>query len=72
MHNISLKNEIKRDKVACRVKTNTTGAKKNTTLSHYFSEKFKTNTLQGHKRYMKIFEFEINNLCIQILAAKMT
>ena len=30
------------------------------------------NTLQGYKRYMKIFEFEINNLCIQILAAKMT
>ena len=37
---------------------------------HYFSEKFKTNTLQRHKRYMKIFELEINNLRIQIFAAK--
>ena len=47
-------------------------ATKNTTSSHYFSQKFKTNTLQGHKRYMKIFELEINNLRIQILAAKTT
>ena len=36
------------------------------------AKKCKTNTLQGHKRYMKIFELEINNLRIQILAAKMT
>ena len=43
---------------------------KNAISSHYFSKKFKTNTLQGHKRYMEIFEFEINNLSIQILAAK--
>ena len=50
-------------------KTNTT---RTTTSSNYFSEKFKTNTLQGHKRSMKIFEFEINNLRIQILVAKMT
>ena len=59
-------------KVACRVKTNTTWTTKNTALSNYFSEKFKTNNLQGHKRSMKIFEFEINNLRIQILAAKLT
>ena len=45
---------------------------KNTTSSHYFSKKIKTNTLQGHKRYMRIFELEINNLRIQILAVKMT
>ena len=43
-----------------------------TTSAHYFSEKFKTNTLQDHKRYMKIFEYEMNNLRIQILTAKMT
>ena len=59
-------------KVACRVKTNTTCKTKNTTSSNYFSEKFITNTLQGHKKSMKISEFEINNLRIQILAAKMT
>ena len=58
--------------MACKVKTNTTLTTKNTTFSHYFSKKIKTNTLQGHKRYMKIFEFGINNLRIQILAAKMT
>ena len=40
--------------------------------THYFSKKFKTNTLQGHKRYIKLFELEINNLHVQILAAKMT
>ena len=57
-------------KVACWVKTNTTWTTKNTTSSHYFSKKFKTNTLQGHKRYMKIFELEINNLRIPVLAAK--
>ena len=34
--------------------------------SHYFSKKFKTNTLQGHKNYIKIFELEINNLRIHI------
>ena len=45
---------------------------KNTTSSHYFNKKFKTNTLHGHKKYMKIFELEINNLHVQILAAKMT
>ena len=43
-----------------------------TTSFHYFNKKFKTNTLQGHKRYMKIFELEMNNLRVQILAAKMT
>ena len=59
-------------KVVCRVKSNTTWTTKNTTCSHYFSKKFKTNTLHGHKKYLKIFEFEINNLRIQILAAKMT
>ena len=71
---------FQRLKVACRVKTNTTSRVKtnttctikNTTSSHYFRKKFEINTLQGHKRYMKIFEFEINNLRIQILAAKMT
>ena len=46
--------------------------KKNTTSFYYFSKKFKGNTLQGHKRYIKIFELERNNLCVQILAAKMT
>ena len=59
-------------KVTCRVKTNTTWTTKNTTCFHYFSKKFKTNTLQGRKKYIKIFELEINNLCVQILAAKMT
>ena len=43
-----------------------------TTSFHYFSKKFKTNTLQGQKRYIKLFELEINNLSVQILAAKMT
>ena len=32
----------------------------------------KTNTLQGHKLYIKIFELEINILRVQILRAKMT
>ena len=59
-------------KVACRVKTNTTWTTKNTISFHYFSKKIKTNTLQGHKKYIKLFELEINNLRIQILAAKMT
>ena len=36
------------------------------------AKKIKTNTLQGHKRYMKIFELKVNYLRIQILAAKMT
>ena len=36
------------------------------------AKKFKTNTMQGHKRYIKIFELETNNLRAQILAAKMT
>ena len=36
------------------------------------AKKFETNTLQGHKRYIKLFEMEINNLHFQILAAKMT
>ena len=36
------------------------------------AKKIKTNTLQGHKRYIKIFQLEINNLRIQILASKMT
>ena len=59
-------------KVACRVKTNTTWTTENASSSHYFSKEFKTNTLQCHKRYIKIFELEINNLRIQILATKMT
>ena len=29
----------------------------------------KTYTLQGHKRYIKLFELEMNNLCISTLAA---
>ena len=53
-------------KVACRIKTNTTWTTKNTTSFHYFSEKIKTNTLQGHKRYVKISNFRN-----QILAARM-
>ena len=52
-----------------RVKSNATWTTKSTTSSHYFSKKFKTNTLEVHK---KIFELEINNLRIQILATKMT
>ena len=36
------------------------------------AKKFQTNTMQVHKRYIKIFELEINNLLIQILAAKTT
>ena len=36
------------------------------------NKKFKTNALQGHKRYIKIYELEINNLRVQILRAKMT
>ena len=59
-------------KVGCRVKTNTTSTTKNTTSFHCFSKNFKTNTLQGHKKYIKLFELEINNLRVQILAAKMT
>ena len=35
-------------------------------------KRFETNTPQAHKRYMEIFESEINNLRIQILASKMT
>ena len=27
---------------------------------------------QGHERYIKLFDLEINNLCVHILAAKMT
>ena len=42
-----------------------------TTSSQRFSKNFKTNILQSYKRYMKIFELEINNLRIKILAAKM-
>ena len=53
-------------KVTSRVKTNTTVTTKNTSF-HYFSKKIKTNTLQGLKRYIKLFELEINNLCVQIL-----
>ena len=34
------------------------------------AKKFKTNTLQCHKSYMKIFELEINNFHIQIFEAK--
>ena len=57
-------------KVACRFKTNTTLTTKNTTYFHYFSKKFKTNILQSHKTYRKIFKPEINNLRVQILASK--
>ena len=68
-----INNELITDfKVACRVKINTTWTAKNTVSFNYFSKKFKTNALQGHKSYIKIFELEINNLRIQILAAKMT
>ena len=59
-------------KVACRVKSNTNWTTKNTTSFHYFSKKFKTHTLQGRARYIKFFELEINNLHVQILAAKIT
>ena len=45
---------------------------KTTTSFYYFSKIFKTNTLQRHKRNIKLFELEINNLRVQILAAKMT
>ena len=58
-------------KVAHSVKTNTTWTTKNGTSSHYFSKKFKANTLQGPKKYMKIFEWKINNVRIHVLAAKM-
>ena len=58
--------------VACRVKTKTTWTTNNTISFHYFSKKIKANTLQGHKRYIKLFKLEINNLRVQILAAKMT
>ena len=58
--------------VACRIKTNTTWTAKNTTSFHYFGKKFKTNTLRDHKRHIKHFELEINNLRVQILAARMT
>ena len=68
IHNISSPKITKIIKVACRVKTNTTWTTKNTTSSNYFSEKFKTDALEDRKRYMKIFELEINNLRIQILA----
>ena len=54
------------------VKTNTTWTTKNTTSFHYFSKKVKTNTLQGHKKYIKLFELQVNNFYFQILAAKMT
>ena len=36
------------------------------------AKKNRVNTLQSHKKYLKIFELEINNLRIQILLAKMT
>ena len=32
----------------------------------------KTNTLQGHERYINFYGLEINNLRVQISAAKMT
>ena len=41
-------------KVACMVKANMTWTTKNITLSHYFSKKFKTSTLQGHKKVNEI------------------
>ena len=55
--------------MACRVKTNTTWQQK---TQIPILAKVKTNTLQGHKRYIKTFEFEINNLRIQIFAPKLT
>ena len=58
---------VKCVKVACTVKTNTTWTTKNTTY-----HKSKTDTLEGHKSYIKIFELEINNLSVQMLAPKMT
>ena len=57
-------------KVTCRVKTNATWTTKNRRFSHYFTKKFEINTLQGQKRYIKIFESEINNIRIQILQQK--
>ena len=36
------------------------------------AKKIKANTLQGHKRYIKLFELGMNNLRVQILVAKMT
>ena len=33
------------------------------------AKKFKTNTLQSHKRYIKLFELEITNLRVQVLAS---
>ena len=54
------------------VKTNRTWITKNKNSFYYFGEKFKMNTLQGQKMYIKIFELEINNLRVQILAPKMT
>ena len=73
MMNLSLRKSAspKLLKVACRIKINTTWTTKSTTSFYYFSKKFKSNDLQGHKRYIKIFESEINNLRVQILAAKM-
>ena len=61
-----------RDKLACRVKSNTTLTTKNTASFHYFSKKNKANTLQDPKRYVQIFELETNKLHVQLLAAKMT
>ena len=45
-------------KLACRIKTNTTWTPKNTTSFHYFSQKIKSNTLQGRRKYIKIFELK--------------
>ena len=33
-------------------------------------KKIKTNSLQGHKKYIKIFELDVNNLRIQIKRQK--
>ena len=46
--------------------------KQETQLLIILAKKIKISTLQGHKRYMKVFALERNNLRIQILAAKMT
>ena len=56
---IGLENTVK---VTCRVKTNTTWTTKKTTSFHYFSQKFKTDSPQGHERYMKFFELEM--ICV--------
>ena len=59
-------------KVACRVKTNITWKQKTQLPFIILAKNIETNTLHGHKRYIKIIELEINDLRVQILTAKMT